>query len=371
MKPLPASAISSDRSKRILVRASNWIGDTVMTFPTVQRLRELESQAHISILCPAKLQDLWAHNPFVNEVLPFAPQPRPADLRRGHFDLALILPNSFRSAWEAWRAGIPRRVGFAGHHRRWLLTDVVLESRSEHAIRQQRTVAGTTFEVKHYPSIRHQAHRYLDLISHLGGNRDFIAPKLWLAAGELPALNKFLTEGQRPFLGLNAGAEFGPAKRWLPERFAEAARRIGDEFPCRWLIFGGPSDVAMANDIETRLREHLRGERDVVNVAGKTTLPELCQLLSFCKLLVTNDTGPMHLAYALGTPLVAVFGSTSPELTGPVGPRCEIVRANVECTPCFLRQCPVDFRCMNSIQIESVVAAALRLLKTDELKRGV
>jgi hypothetical protein len=128
------------------------------------------------------------------------------------------------------------------------------------------------------------------------------------------------------------------------------------------LATGSAQEVAIATTIEQRLRAQLTDERDVVNVAGKTTLPELCQLIKFCRLLLTNDTGPMHLAYALGTPLVAVFGSTSPELTGPLGPHCAVVRADVECAPCFLRECPIDFRCMNSISTDQVVEAALKLV---------
>jgi len=362
MKPYHASAISNEVRERIVVRSTNWIGDAVMTLPTVQRLREAHPNAHLAIVCHAKLQELWRHNPFVNEVITCETQPQPRQLRAGRFGLAVILPNSFRAAWEAWRAGIPRRVGFAGHNRRWLLTDIVLESKSEQPEYRSLEVAGKKFTAKRYPSIRHQAHRYLDIVSYLGGNRDFVQPKIWLEPGALPSLTKFLHEGTRPFCGINAGAEFGPAKRWLPERFAEAAVRITDEYPCRWLIFGGKGDTGIADAIEKRLREQLRGERDVVNVAGKTTLIELCELLKFCKLLLTNDTGPMHLAYALGTPLVAVFGSTSPELTGPLGPHCAVVQAQVACNPCFLRECPIDFRCMTAITTDHVVHAAFKLL---------
>lgn len=363
MKPFPESAISNRRQHRLLIRATNWIGDAVLTMPAVQRLRELHPEAHIALLTHAKLHDLWRHNPFINEVIPFDPHPKISRLRAGHFDTAILFPNSFRAAWEAWRAHIPRRVGFPGHNRRWLLTDIVAEARSEQPTYRAITVAGTTFQTKHFPSIRHQAHRYLDIVSYLGGNRDLVPPRLWLEAGDLPALTKFLHEGARPFIGINAGAEYGPAKRWPPERFAAAARLISDEFACRWLIFGGPGEVEIAGAIEKLLREHFPDQRDIVNVAGKTTLAELCQLLKFCKLILTNDTGPMHLAAALGTPLVAVFGSTSPELTGPLGLHCAIIHQPVECSPCFLRECPVDFRCMNSITAQAVATAALQQLR--------
>jgi heptosyltransferase II len=362
---LQESAIVRGRRPRILVRATNWIGDSVMSMPAVQRLRELEPEAHIALLCPAKLHDLWQYNPFLDEVIPFGPKPGIRRLRQGKFDAAIVFPNSFRSAWECWRARIPRRIGFAGHQRRYLLTDVVAEPREEKPVSKEITVEGESFHVKHFPAIRHQTHRYLDIISYLGGNRDHVPPKIWIEPNAIPPLTKFLHEGDRPFFGIHAGAEYGPAKRWMPERFAEVAARVSDEVPCRWLLFGSPnaSDVQIAGTIETRLRAHCSDPRDVVNVAGKTTLLELCGLIKFCKLLLTNDTGPMHLAAALGTPLVAIFGSTSPELTGPLGERSIVVRQPVECSPCFLRECPIDFRCMDRITVDRVVEAVLRQVR--------
>ncbi|MCG3148561.1 MAG: ADP-heptose--LPS heptosyltransferase 2 [Verrucomicrobiae bacterium] len=360
MKPSEQSAIVNTHPKRILVRATNWIGDTVMTLPAVQRLRELEPDAHLTVASPEKLADLWRHNPHVNDVLT-------GPLPRRQFDLAIIFPNSFRSAWECYTAGIPRRVGFTGHWRRALLTDALPDP--EQSRYEKLTVAGKQFERKIFPVIRHQSHRYLDLIGHLGGNRTHCPPKLWIAAGEIPALTKFLHEGSRPFFGINAGAEYGPAKRWPAENFISVAKNISAEVACRWLIFGGPGDTAIAGQIETDLRTAL-DDRSVVNVAGKTNLLELCQLLKFCRLLITNDTGPMHLADALGTPLVAIFGSTSAPLTGPTGKHSRVVNVPVECNPCFLRECPVDFRCMQAISVDQVTAAARQLWTETEKTHG-
>ncbi len=364
MTPSEPSAIVNTPHARILVRATNWIGDAVMTMPAVQRLRERERDAHITLLCPAKLHDLWRHNPYINEVIDVG------QLRAHNYDVAIIFPNSFRSAWECWRAGIPTRVGFAGHWRRMLLTHVVEEPHTERPVYKDITVAGKTFKVKSFPTIRHQSHRYLDLIWFLGGNREITRPKIWLAPGELPSLTKFIHEGSRPVFALNAGAEYGPAKRWMPERFAEVAQRVSAEVACRWLLLGGPGDVEIAGKIEAELRASLGDDRAVVNVAGKTTLLELCELIGFCKLLLTNDTGPMHLATAVGTPVVAVFGSTSAELTGPLDPRAAVVSAAVECTPCFLRKCPIDFRCMNNITVEQVTEAVLKLWQQTETTHG-
>lgn len=368
--PSAPSAIDRTPAERILIRGTNWIGDAVMTMPAVQRIREHNPFAHIAMVCPAKLHDLWRHNPFINEVIAFDGDVDTGVLRDKKFKTAIIFPNSFRSAWECWRAGIPRRVGFTGHFRRWLLTDAVSEPRDEEPVDKSVTVNGRTFTVKHFPKIRHQAHRYLDLVAHLGGNRDFIPPKMWIAADDLPSLRKFLTEGHRPFIGLNAGAEYGPAKRWPYEKFVEAAKAISAEIPCRWLIFGGPADVALAGKIESELRPHLEDDRAIINVAGKTNLTELCELLKFCRLLLTNDTGPMHLADALGTPLVAVFGSTSAPLTGPTGKHSRVINVPVECNPCFLRECPIDFRCMQAITPEMVSAAVIKLWNETEKTHG-
>jgi lipopolysaccharide heptosyltransferase II len=368
--PSAPSAIDRTPAKRILIRATNWIGDTVMTMPAVQRIRELEPIAHIALVCPEKVHDLWRHNPFINEVIPFNTDVDTSLLRHKKFNTAIIFPNSLRSAWECWRAGIPRRVGFAGHSRRWLLTDVVEEPKDEQPVDKNVTVDGRTFQVKQFPKIRHQSHRYLDLVAQLGGNRAFVPPKMWIAADDIPSLRKFLTEGHRPFIGINAGAEYGPAKRWPAENFIEVAKAVAIEIPCRWMIFGGPADVPLAGKIESELRAHMQDDRALVNVAGKTNLTELCELLKFCQLLITNDTGPMHLADALGTPLVAIFGSTSAPLTGPTGKHSRVINVPVECNPCFLRECPIDFRCMKAITPDLVTKAVINLWNETEKTHG-
>jgi heptosyltransferase-2 len=363
MTPSPKSAIARGRNPRILIRSTNWIGDAVMTMPAVQRLRELEPHSHIAMLCHAKLHDLWRHNPFLSEIITFTKHPDLQEIRDRRFDVALLFPNSFRSAWEVWRAGIPCRIGFSGDCRRYLLTHVVPQTRGEHPVRKPVTVSGKIVSVQTCPAPRHQTHHYLDLISYLGGRRDFCPPRIHFAYEDLPHLAKFFHEDGRPLLGINAGAEFGPAKRWPPTRFAETAYQIHATHDCRWLIFGCAADTPIASMIENELRQKGIPPGDIINLAGKTSLLELCALLKVCRLLITNDTGPMHIAYALGTPLVAIFGSTSSELTGPLGPNCMVIREPVECSPCFLRECPIDFRCMNAVTVQRVTEAALSLLR--------
>jgi len=357
MTPSPKSATAKRQHSRILIRSTNWIGDAVMTMPAVQRLRELYPDAHIALLCHAKLHDLWRHNAYLTETIPFDPHPQAAQLRDQQFDLALILPNSFRSAWEAFRARIPRRVGFAGNTRSFLLTDIVEEPRSEQPIYEPVTVAGKTFQVKQFATIRHQALRYLDIVSYLGGDPGIVPPKIWLAPEEMSGVHKYLPRDAKPVFALNAGAEFGPAKRWPAENFAEVARRVASEVDAHWLLLGGPGDVEIARAIQSKLTGI-----STINVAGKTTLLELCELLRCCRLMLTNDTGPMHIGAAVGIPVVAIFGSTSPELTGPLGPKTTVLHQTVECNPCFLRECPIDFRCMHLISVEQVTKAVLKQL---------
>ena len=368
MMQSPESAIDS-RDTRIVVRATNWIGDSVMTMPAVQRLRELAPRAYIAVLCPGKLTDLWRHNPYINEIIPFGRKLDIDELRTREFDAAVIFPNSLRSAWECKRAGIPRRIGFAGHWRRFLLTDVVHQSHSERASYKTLSVAGTKFRVKAFRSLRHQSEHYLDIIAHLGGNRDPAPPRIRLAIEEMPALNKFLRDDGRPVFAINPGAEYGPAKRWPADRFAETAIKVSEFVDARWLIVGGRGDAEIAGKIEARLREARMDDNTVINVAGRTTLLDLCALLRFSKLLLTNDTGPMHIAAAFGTPTISIWGSTSPELTGPLSPRSVIIRQPVECSPCFLRKCPIDFRCMDRIQVGEVVSAVLKQLGVEDKPR--
>ena len=159
-------------------------------------------------------------------------------------------------------------------------------------------------------------------------------------------------------LGLNPGAEYGPAKRWPAESFAAVAREVSRKMPeCLWLAFGGAGDRALCGDIA-----RLAGDR-VLNLAGKTSLRELMALLKLCRVVLTNDSGPMHVAAALGTPVVVPFGSTSPELTGPGlpgDPRHQLLKSAAPCSPCFRRTCPIDFRCMTGIGPERVIEAVCR-----------
>lgn len=371
------TTIHQPSPRRILVRGVNWLGDAVMTTPALLRLREHFPETHFTLLTPEKLRDLWQHHPAVDDTLTFGADESTftvgRKLRAGKFDLALVLPNSPRSALEVWLARIPRRIGYARPWRNWFLTQVVADRPK--AVRMlKRSPAEitnlTNSDLTHqasritHPASAHQLHEYLHLASALGVEADLVTPQLVVASKEIEAArSKFgLNETAAPILGLNPGAEYGPAKRWPVEHFIEVATKLQQQTNCLWVILGGKNDVALAETIHSALRPPLFALR---NLAGRTSLRELMALLKLCRVLLTNDTGPMHVAAALGTPVVVPFGSTSPELTGPGlpgDPRHRLLKSDAPCSPCFLRECPIDFRCMNGISVERVSEAVLNAL---------
>lgn len=348
-------SLSNLKSFRLVVRSPNWLGDAVMSIPTVRTIAAGRPDLRLSVLCPAKLADLWKMVPGVAEVLPI-----PADgsvwtvartLRQADppFDAAVLFPNSLRAALEVWLAGVPRRVGYPGHRRRWLLDQVIPEPPSP----GQGTV-------------RHHRDRYLEIARRVGA--DLAQPPR--SPPPLPEPNSVRANDEeadpRPRFALCPGAEYGPAKRWGVERFAAVARQVAVAHPCRWVLLGTERDRVLGEFLEAELGATPDTNAAAVpceNLIGKTTLAGLIETLRGCQLLLTNDTGTMHLAAWLGVPTVAIFGSTEPRLTGPVaddGPattQVRVLRRQVECSPCFLRECPLDLRCMAAIAVEDAVAA--------------
>jgi heptosyltransferase-2 len=380
MNSHPPSSIFHPR--RILVRGTNWLGDAVMTTPALLRLREKFPDAHITVLVPEKLRDLWLHHPAANETISFAPGESVFStgkkLRAGKFDLALVLPNSPRSAIESWLAGIPRRVGYARPWRNFFLTTrvaprpdaVKMRKRTPAEIHQliKRTVSEIGNRKSEIGNVSaHQIHEYLHLVAGLGASGEPLPPKLETGDDEVQAVvEKFgladAVQSRLPLYGLNPGAEYGPAKRWPVERFIATAIKVQQQRDGLWLMFGGQSDSPIAQRIEYGMG----GPLAIMNFAGRTSLRELMVLLKLCRVLLTNDSGPMHVAAALGTPVVVPFGSTSPELTGPGLPgdaRNRLLKSDAPCSPCFLRECPIDFRCLNGISVERVVEAVLETLR--------
>jgi len=371
--------------EKILVRGVNWLGDAVMTTPALQRLREAKPDAHIALLTHAKLADLWRHHSAINSVITFHDNDGvlavTKKLRSENFTTALVLPNSPRSALEVFLARIPRRIGLARPWRDFLLTHRL--SPDERVMRMRKRsrseilkLAGMDDEFPiqggkgDYDSTTHQLHHYLQLAAALGANPTPVPPRLEVTEAEVSAVKARFGAGadeRTPLFGLNPGAEYGPAKRWPRERFVAAAVELQRRTKCRWWMFGGKADEPLAAGIAADILAAKAGPPDAVrSIAGQTSLRELCAALKACRLVITNDTGPMHVAAAVGTPVIVPFGSTSPELTGPGLPgdtRHHLIKARVPCSPCFLRECPIDFRCMSSISVEHVVGAALQVAR--------
>jgi len=329
---------------RILVRATNWLGDAVISVPAVRAIKRGRQDARVTILTPAKLAAVWRNVAEVDEVIEIeAGQSVFAVARnlRRDFDAAILFPNSLRVALEAWLAGIPRRVGYPGHRRRWLLNQIF----------EQKKKKNKKPEPASPP--RHQVHHYLDLAQFVGAE---IGPEDALLSESISPPPSFI---RKPVIGVCAGAEYGPAKRWLPERFAETIRLVHERTGCVWQMFGVEKDRPVAGPI---LQAAQASGTPCEDRVGKTTLEQLMLELRACDLLLTNDTGTMHLAAFLGLRTVSIFGSTEPTLTGPLGDGHTILRHHVECSPCFLRACPIDFRCMKAVEVAEVVDAVIAAL---------
>jgi len=313
---------------RILVRSSNWLGDAVMSVPAIRAIKSGRPDAHVSVAVPEKLAALWKIVAEVDEVIALPSKSIVAAARlfrqRPPFDVAILFPNSSRSALEAFLAGIPRRVGWRGHWRRWLVNQSPRESIPV--------------------GIVHQTYKYLELASTLGA----------VVTPEFPPANSITDRREQFKFGLCPGAEYGPAKQW--PRFAEVAQEIAGRFPVQWILFGTAGDGPSGDKVAEVLGDKC------VNRIGQTTLAQLINELRECDLLLTNDTGTMHLADLLRVPTVSIFGSTEPQRTAPLGQGHRIFRHHVECSPCFLRECPLDFRCMAAVTSAEVIAGIEQMM---------
>jgi lipopolysaccharide heptosyltransferase II len=326
---------------RILIRSSNWLGDAVMSVPAVRAIKNGRPDTHITVAAPAKIASMWKLVPEVDTIIPLSGNSLVAaarSLRRqSSFDAAILFPNSLRVALESWLSGIPRRVGYRGHSRSWLLNQIIPEPRRP-------------------GPLEHQSSRYLHIARDCGAetsNIEHRTPNIATAS-----IHQRSPIDDSPIrIGLSPGAEYGPAKRWLPERFAEAAAAVTARSPVQWILFGKKNDAPIGEQITSALGD------SCVNRIGQTTLEQLIDELRQCRLLLTNDTGTMHLAALLGVPTVAIFGSTEPRLTGPLGDRHIVLRHHVECSPCFLRNCPIDFRCMKAVSVQEVADAVMSILQ--------
>ncbi len=336
---------------RVVVRTPNWLGDVVMALPVLAALRAHFPGAILAAAGPRPLVPLLSAVPGVDEavgVIRGGLRGRRSEteaMRRGRFDVAVLLPNSFGSAWIARRAGIPERWGFAGQWRRTLLTRAV-------------TPPGRR------GGPMHQVARYLELVRGLGIEPVAVEPRLEAPASMRARARTLLAaagDDQRPVVGMAPGAAYGYAKRWPAARYAGVAARLTRELGARVVLLGSAHDRDAGHAIESTLAAETRQRGGVLNLIGRTDLSELIGLLAACRTLIAGDSGAMHLAAALGVPVTAIFGPTDERLTAPIGGHA-VLTHSVWCRPCFFRDCPIDHRCMTRISEARVFQAAGGLL---------
>lgn len=339
---------------RLLVRATNWLGDAVLSIPALREIRRTHPGWHLTVLARPWVAALYACEDFCDDIMLYRQDGEHRGLRgrerlatrlraRG-FDRAILLQNAFDAAWLAWRAGIPERIGYNRDGRGLLLTGRV-----------------RTPEPGAIP--RHQRFYYLELLRRAG-----LIPELPDCVEiRLKGVEELRRRGVQqwarrglpagPWIGVSPGAAFGSAKRWLPERFAVAASSLAEAMDAQIAVFGSAVESGLADAVAARAGSRAH------SLAGDTSLAEYLELAATCRLYLTNDSGSMHAATALGAPTVALFGATDPEATGPAAPWSRIVREPVPCSPCLLRECPLQGHpCMTSIDADSVVQQGLALL---------
>ena len=332
---------------KILIRGTNWIGDAVMTLPAVASVRAAYPKAHLAVLAKPPVADIYKMFSAADEIIPYEKKfDNPLGvfrlahtLRLKKFDAAILLQNAIEAAIIALAAGIRIRAGYNSDGRGFLLT---------HAIRRTKDI----FKV-------HQINYYLEMVKALGCadvHRTLHLETLISPATAKEVLRQYLPEGSPAIIGIAPGATYGPAKKWLAERYAAAADRLSVDLNAQVVLFGGEADRETAEQVRKQARTSL------INLAGRTTLRETIYLISQCRLFLSNDSGLMHVAGALNIPTVAIFGSTNPVTTSPPGEKTILVRKPVSCSPCLKKTCPTDFRCMTMITVDDVVEAAKTLI---------
>lgn len=345
-KRLPAEGM-----EKILVRGTNWIGDVVMTLPALAAIRRSWPGAKIFVLSKPWVAELYRLSPDVDEVIRFEEPGRHAgaggiwrlgaELRRYRFDCAILLQNAIEAAILTRLAGIPLRAGYNADGRGVLLTHSVLRTQ---AIRRV-----------------HQVDYYLAMVEALGCRPAERTVQLRPAGDYTRISERFFREwgvrAGQPVIGVAPGAAYGPAKKWFPDRFAAVVDRLLDETGGQAILFGSDGDRESTAEVKSNARHSL------IDAAGRTNLREAIALISRCDLFISNDTGLMHIAGALGVPMVAIFGSTNPKTTSPAGAMSVVIHRDVDCSPCLKPVCPTDFRCMDLISVDEVHRAARGLIR--------
>jgi heptosyltransferase II len=347
---------------KILVRATNWVGDAIIALPALRAVRARFPEARIAIVARPYVADIYRGQKICDELISYDPQGThkglvgrerlAQELRAQKFGVALLLQNAFGAAWLAWRAAIPERVGYARDGRSLLLTKKIpVPRRGE------------------IPA--HEQFYYLELLRRAGWikslpDENFVTLDVSDEHCRL-AERTLSSAGARqnaPRIAIGAGASYGSAKCWPPDRFADFVNRFRLHTDADVILFGTAAEQKVADAIAAGIKG------PSISLVGQTAIADLPALLSHCNLFVGNDSGAMHVAAAVGLPVVAIFGPTDPHGTAPITPRCTVVQEKPHCSPCFLRRCPIDHRCMTSVRPEAVEAAASGWLRSAEVASG-
>ena len=339
-------ALYSGRDISILIRSTNWIGDAIMTLPAIRTIRQNFPTANITILAHPWVADIFSANPNINRVIIYHKKTLhrgvaglwrlARELTRERFDLAILLQNAFEAALLARLARIPAVAGYNRDARGLLLT---------HSVPVDKALKGV-----------HQVYYYQQLMASLGMHCADNRLALTLPDDDLRWASNLVNQRPGLVFGLNPGAAYGPAKCWPAERYGEVARRLLAKLGGTAYVFGTAVDNRVAKTIAA-----IAGPA-VIDLTGKTTLSRAMALIGRCDAFVTNDSGLMHVAAALDTPLVAIFGSTDSVATGPFSQRSVVVSHGLPCAPCLKTHCPTHFECMVGIEVGEVEKAALRIL---------
>jgi len=330
----------------ILIRATNWIGDAIMTLPAIRTIRANFPKAQITVLAQPWVADIFTANPYVDQVMVYHKKTRHAgltgmwrlsrELAAQKFDLAILLQNAFEAALLAKLARIPVIAGFNRDARGVLLTHPV----------------PITQEIKS----KHQVFYYQHLLAALGLSLSENKLYLDLSDQDNGWAHDFVSKLPKPIIGLNPGAAYGPAKCWPAERYGEVAKKLVERLGGSVLVFGTAADKQAAATINQQVG-------NIVDLTGQTTLAQAMALIGRCAVFITNDSGLMHVAAAQNTPLVAIFGSTDAVATGPFSDKAVVVQKSLACAPCLKTHCPTNFECMNGITADEVEKAVLGLLE--------
>jgi heptosyltransferase-2 len=350
---------------KILVVQPNWVGDAVMATPALRALRELYPSAHISYLMRRYVKPLYVGMPWADQLITYRTGKTKAKagkgqffdlaarLRAGHFDLAVLLPNSFRAALVCKMALIPRAIGYDRDGRGFLLTDKLLPVK-ERGKFVPSPIVKSYLGIAHYLGSDYRDTR-LQLFVTPGEARE--ANDVFARCGLDPELHRPAASGGPPLVLLNPGAAFGAAKCWKPEYFAELADRLMDELNATVLLSAAPKERPIVESIKRQMRHA------PVDLSNKgTTLGSLKEIVRRCDLMVTNDTGPRHIAAAMDVPVVTIFGPTHPEWTEIYYAKERQVAVKVFCGPCQKKTCPLDHRCMTRVTPGMVYEKSVELL---------